>query len=147
MDVDETILTNMAKNIGSMFLTNGQIDEAAKLLKSEYFNEDEDEKQNDEKKIEAIGKNMIKKFNSFVKNDYKLNNYKQLIIEGIFEKDIKKSIKLANGNSATVYGDLCAYYEYMQFKRGIFKCTKIGYDDGKTGRVTEIKFEFSGSLK
>ena len=37
------------------------------------------------------------------------------------------------------------YYEYMQFKRGVFKCSKLEYD-GVTGRVSIIEFEFTGKI-
>lgn len=37
------------------------------------------------------------------------------------------------------------YYEYMQFKRGVFKCTKLEYDN-VTGRVSKIEFEFTGKI-
>ena len=38
------------------------------------------------------------------------------------------------------------YYEYYQFKKGIFKCTKIEYDD-TYGRVSEIDFTFTGDIE
>lgn len=38
------------------------------------------------------------------------------------------------------------YYEYSQFKKAIFKCTGIEYDD-ITGRVKSIDFNFEGRLK
>lgn len=44
---------------------------------------------------------------------------------------------------------IAKYYEYMQFKKAIFKCTGVGYDDGSsgTGRVISINFEFTGEIK
>ena len=38
------------------------------------------------------------------------------------------------------------YYEYMEFKKAMFKCTGIDYDDGEageydTGRIIGISFE------
>ena len=38
------------------------------------------------------------------------------------------------------------YYEFIQFKRAIFKCTNVGYDDG-TGRIISMSFEFTGKFK
>ena len=43
-------------------------------------------------------------------------------------------------------GDIMAYYEYYQFKRGVFKCVGITYDD-VNGRVSSIKFEFEGRIE
>ena len=39
------------------------------------------------------------------------------------------------------------YYEYMQFKRGVFKCIsdRLTYDPD-TGRVNNIEFEFTGKI-
>ena len=37
------------------------------------------------------------------------------------------------------------YYEYMQFKRGVFKCTNLSYDN-ISGRVNKIEFEFTGKI-
>ena len=45
--------------------------------------------------------------------------------------------------------DVAKYYEYMQFKKAIFKCTGIKYDDGAsgTGRVVEMNFAYTGKIK
>lgn len=45
--------------------------------------------------------------------------------------------------------DVAKYYEYMQFKKAIFKCTGIKYDDGAsgTGRVVEMNFAYTGEIK
>lgn len=45
-------------------------------------------------------------------------------------------------NTASIY----QYYEYSQFKKGIFECTGIEYDDA-TGRVRTINFNFTGKIK
>lgn len=37
------------------------------------------------------------------------------------------------------------YYEYVQFKRGIFKCTSVEYSL-KTGRIIEMDFIFTGEF-
>ena len=46
-------------------------------------------------------------------------------------------------NTANIF----QYYEYSQFKKGIFKCTAIEYDDEVTGRVKTISFSFTGKIK
>ncbi len=38
------------------------------------------------------------------------------------------------------------YYEYYQFKKAVFKCTGITYDD-VLGRVSSISFEFTGEIE
>lgn len=50
--------------------------------------------------------------------------------------------KLTNYNN----GNILKYYEYQQFKKGIFECSGVSYDD-VTGRVIDIKFEFTGKFE
>ena len=58
---------------------------------------------------------------------------------GAYDRMVKNKLKgVAN---------IMAYYEYYQFKRAIFKCTGITYDDNATGRVTSISFEFNGKIE
>lgn len=52
--------------------------------------------------------------------------------------DMVKKVK----NTASIY----QYYEYSQFKKGIFKCTDITYDE-INGRVNKITFNFTGKIK
>ena len=40
--------------------------------------------------------------------------------------------------------DIFRYYEYMQFKKGKFKCTGVTYDDINTGRINGLSFKFTG---
>ena len=54
-------------------------------------------------------------------------------------------IKDNNPVSNVYYKYACMYYEYMQFKRGIFKCSHVGYDS-QTGRVDQISFVFTGKI-
>ena len=42
--------------------------------------------------------------------------------------------------------NILKYYEYYQFKKGIFECTNIEYDD-TYGRVSLIEFEFTGEIE
>lgn len=57
--------------------------------------------------------------------------------------------RISDIRKQTLMEDIAKYYEYMQFKKAIFKCTGIGYDDGPsgTGRVISINFEFTGDIK
>lgn len=43
-----------------------------------------------------------------------------------------------NTNKEAVY----QYYEYVQFKRAKFNCIGVIYDE-QTGRIREMKFEFT----
>ena len=75
------------------------------------------------------------------------------------EQDKEKAIKLWNNNAktkVTKYEELntdynrdaiYTYYEFIQFKRAIFECTNVGYDYGRTGRITSMKFKFTGKFK
>lgn len=75
------------------------------------------------------------------------------------EQDKEKAIKLWNNNAktkVTKYEELntdynreaiYTYYEFIQFKRAIFECTNVGYDYGRTGRITSMSFKFTGKFK
>ena len=41
------------------------------------------------------------------------------------------------------------YYEYYQFKRAVFDCDKIEYDNnvGGTGRIIGMTFKFTGKVE
>ena len=139
LNVDENTLSNMAKNIDAMFKTEGEI----KTLASKY-----DKLENDDERRKAVLRIMVTKFNSYMKKESdKLSEEKadKLILKdnGTAELEMNET----NETNVNVYEALCTYYEYMQFKRGIFKCNKIEYDDGDTGRVVGIEFEFTGDIK
>lgn len=44
-----------------------------------------------------------------------------------------------------IKSDTLIYYQYSQFKRAHFKCTKTEYDE-KTGRIINMQFEFTGKF-
>ena len=64
--------------------------------------------------------------------------------------------KITKDNSVTSYSamvtkikstaNIYQYYEYYQFKRGIFKCTGVTYDN-YTQRVSTMNFEFTGKIE
>lgn len=41
--------------------------------------------------------------------------------------------------------DVLKYYEYIQFKRAVFNCTGLQYDN-TTSRVNEMEFTFTGKI-
>ena len=54
-------------------------------------------------------------------------------------------VDILKGNN----GNILKYYEYIQFKKGIFKCKDItdnDYDQA-SGRVKLIQFEFTGKIE
>ena len=121
----------------------GSVENATKLAKSiNSLILSEDQLKHD---VEEMGGNRIKiqeeavkKYNSIAseKIDIDTNNIKGEDLKAYLDmKD--KLLKVA---------DIMKYYEYYQFKRGIFKCNDIKYDD-TTGRVSEIDFIFTGSLE
>lgn len=70
----------------------------------------------------------------------KIDNYKSDATK--VESDYNNMVNTLKGP-----GDIIKYYEYYQFKRGIFKCTGITYDDAVSGRVESISFEFTGKIE
>ena len=74
---DETILTNMAKNIKTMFKTQKEIEDEARVLKDPS------------PEGEAVKKVMVTSFNSYLKDyklEYKTEHYNMLIL-----KDVKRT--------------------------------------------------------
>lgn len=62
-------------------------------------------------------------------------------------KDIafaESELILKSGRNSTnkYYEYACICYEYMQFKRSVFECKNIVYDENVTGRVTGMEFDF-----
>ena len=48
-------------------------------------------------------------------------------------------------SGSAIREDVYKYYEYIQFKRAYFKCTGTTYNK-QTGRITKMKFEFTGKF-
>ncbi len=108
--------TKIAKNYDSIFLSQNQINMQAG---------------DNEEKILALWKNAAEKFNAYsLKTKIKITNKKA--------NEIKTQIY-------TYSDDVLKYYEYMQFKRGVFECINLTYDE-ITGRVSKIDFKFTGKI-
>lgn len=58
------------------------------------------------------------------------------------EQLLPKSVK-EYGGIEQVYQDALKYYEYVQFKRSYFDCTKTEYDKN-TGRIINMEFKCTG---
>lgn len=80
-------------------------------------------------------------------NEYNTASGESLTIDDINELIIPSTPGSINSNEYYTYA--CQYYEYMQFKRGIFKCTNLEYSDESstgTGRISKMDFEFTGTI-
>ena len=110
--------TKIAKNYDSIFLSDDQLKQQAG---------------SDEAKILEAWKNAAAKFNAYSSN-VKIDTTNKTA------KEISDQIILHYSAQAL------KYYEYMQFKRGIFKCTKLLYDEKTTGRVSKIEFMYTGNI-
>lgn len=70
-----------------------------------------------------------------------VDNYKAIIGS---ETDITYENMVNELTSSS--GDIMKYYEYYQFKKGIFECTGITYDNVNS-RVNSISFKFTGKIE
>ena len=95
------------------------------------------------KSINSIAYERVKSYNSSLSDD----QIKQLIVD---------NFNTITGLDASSYSDvegylgdngeaIYAYYEYYQFKKGLFECTGITYDS-IYGRVETITFEYTGKI-
>ena len=58
----------------------------------------------------------------------------------------RKAIKFDDiAKGSEIREDVYEYYEYVQFKRARFNCTGTSYNKN-TGRIIELKFEFTGKF-
>lgn len=129
----------LAKNIGSLILTQQQMDYNNKVSK---MSEEESKRQALAEYISIVGDDNTGQY------PITSESIKPKVSKGEDSKNINKLYKemvnklLENGN------DVMKYYEYYQFKKGIFKCesTDITYDQ-PTGRVSTIKFTFTGKIE
>ena len=67
------------------------------------------------------------------------NKYNSIVLKN----KVSSSNELKPNGSRSI--EVLKYYEYMQFKRGVFKCTDLDYDK-ESGKVSKIKFEFDGEI-
>ena len=113
----DDIASKLAKNIGSIFKTKEQIQSEAEKYDSE----------------DAVYNLMANTYNQCTgTNEMTCSSAKNYLV---IKKDA--SGNYTNGNKYYNYANML--YEYMQFKRGQFKCTDLQYDQA-TERVSSIKF-------
>ena len=118
--------TKLAKSINSLILSERQF---------EYNRENKKMSDIQSKAASVITFNKIVGNNSSLAIDFDDTN------ESEIKQAYKDMIKLI-----TEEASIMKYYEYYQFKRGIFKCTNVSYDN-ITGRVSEIDFSFTGKIE
>lgn len=127
----EEALSRIAKDIPSLFMTGEEIEQKARRdyrLKSSDIVQDY---QKNNVKIQ-----MLNKYNVYAEDGYKLQ-----------ESQISELVLDSKNNTTNIkYKAACMYYEYIQFKKAIFKCTKVVYDEKATGRIIELDFEFTGNI-
>lgn len=111
----ETQATKVAKSITAIFLTQEQIQNRADRLYG-----------GDSQKVYT---EMASKYNVCTGESMTADEAKTKLVIG------------RDADSNKYYKYACMYYEYMQFKRSVFKCTELSYDD-VTGRVIKIVFNF-----
>ena len=136
-DTNNTIATiiDRATNIENKY--DAQIaSKLAKSIKTLIVDEEEDSyeienmmrTQNIDKQsaISALKQRTVNDFKVMTNDEKTYEQIEQLLLNGYNGISIK------------------TYYEYIQFKRAVFKCTGIGYDNeiGGSGRVTSLSFSF-----
>ena len=130
----EECISRISKNINSIFIKewNSNPDEAFKQKKE-----------------------ALRLFHEIVPKDIRKNNLKLMYYNIYKDEDEEKKIirndlvedaynELKNSNRApnrTIIVDVYKYYEYTQFKRCIFKCNEMSYNN-KTGRIEKLTYEF-----
>ena len=115
------VVSVIAKNIDSIFLTPERI--------QSYITN---------KKISEIDqkRNAIKKFNSLLSSNgtiQPLDISTDDKVKDSFDNHLMKEYKYKNA--------IYKYYEYIQFKRSIFSCKEMDYDND-TGRISYIVYKF-----
>lgn len=85
--------------------------------------------------------------NLFFSNPSSATSLQKTKAEELYFKNTKNQKTFYEiNNSSNIKNDICSYYEYIQFKRGHFKCTKAEYSS-QTGRILSLEFEFTGKIE
>ena len=121
----EKTTINLAKNIDSIVLSDAQF--------AYNLNKGEDRIKSEQSAI-GLYNSIVGLSSSLAKTDYNTR-------QGM---DLKSYIQIKN--SITGSNNVLGYYEYYQFKKAIFKCDGITYDQN-TNRVGTIKFTFTGTIE
>ena len=136
-----TNIINMAQNIEDNYGSSNAASKLAKSIDSLILSDTQLEYNRNMRHMTDIQSKIyaIESFNKLTDGE-KIEDYKDndLKVEQNYNKMVNYLKNTAN---------IMAYYEYYQFKRGIFRCTGVTYDDNTTGRVSSISFEFTGNIE
>lgn len=99
---------------------------------------------NIEKEYGSNVSQISKLISSFFSEEVKNDTNKQEIAVKKFKALSRKNVNNYN-ELLGCKNDIYIYYEYTQFKRGVFKCMNLTYDQ-PTGRVSSMEFTFSGKI-
>lgn len=116
------IATKLAKSINSLILSKEQFD----------YNE-----KNKNMSVPQSKASALTTYNRIVGTD----SDKYIEFDNTNLDDINKKYKFMRNSLLNRAANVLKYYEFYQFKRRTFTCTKIEYDD-VTGRVSKIEFEY-----
>ena len=95
-----------------------------------------------------VATNLVTGITKIFIDDDSNENEKKVAIANF--NNISRLIQITSWNDikegSRIREDIYRYYEYIQFKRAIFKCTKL-QTDSSTGRIIEMDFEFTGKIR
>lgn len=124
--LNEATANKVAKNIGSIFHKSEEI--TALANNRSYY-----------------GKNVYNVYLDMANTYIASTGEENYLTPGARIAFAQSNLVIDNGNNNKYYNYACIYYEYMQFKRGVFECTNLEYDS-VTGRVIKIDFIFTGKI-
>lgn len=129
---DEKIAMEIAKSIDAIFMVEDpeHNNDMVKYRADKYYNGNK----------EQVYQEIANKYNSITKANPGFS-----AVEA--KNQLVRTSRTEKQNSNKYYTAACTYYEYMQFKKGIFKCNNVEYDTSATGRVTALEFEFTGDIR
>ena len=115
------IAAKLAKSIDALIVNDNDSYEIEKIAREQGIDQN--------KAIEILKEKAVEDFKR-ITNNYEDKTYNQM--ENILLKDGYNGISIKK------------YYEYYQFKRSVFECAEVKYDnkEGGTGRVESITFNF-----
>lgn len=102
-----------------------------------------------EKQLQRLATNISNIFAPYEYSDKTSSSYLQAVQKrNSVVKDIinTKYDDLTSTNQQKLEKETLEYYQYQQFKRAHFKCTKTDYNQ-HTGRIVRLEFEFNGKIE
>ena len=131
---DSTTASKLAKSINTLILSKEQLEYNYKYREMPYI---------------QSKTNAIMTYNRIVGNSENQIEYKSEDIDYNQGTGVEKYVNDKYEeliNTLKDKANVMKYYEYYQFKKGIFECTKIEYDS-VSNRVKTINFKFTGDIQ